>query len=149
MTPDRESKRRSRLHSAQRSRLWSVQAGALATLLFLAGCNNPGTLDGLPTFAVGSTSTMSALPNEIKADGVSTSVITVTLRDPDGRKMLEGGDVVSLATTRGVLGTIQDLNNGTYTASLTSATSQGTATITGAVNGSLITTGNVTVAFLP
>jgi hypothetical protein len=136
-------------HLGHRNRPFGVWAGALGTFLIVAACASPGTMDGLPTFAVGSTSTMAAIPTEIKADGISTSVITVTLRDPDGRPMYEGGDFVSLSTTRGVLGPVKDNGNGTYAATLTAGTSQGTATISGSVNGSLITTGNPTVAFLP
>lgn len=92
---------------------------------------------------------MQALPSEIKADGASTSTITVTLKDPDGIPMFWGGDFVDLATTRGTLSPVKDNGNGTYTATLTAETTTGTAVISGSVNGSKITTGDARIAFLP
>lgn len=123
----------------------------LGTLLVIAACGETGTTEQVPTFAVGSTSTMVALPTEIKADGVSQSTITVTLKDPDGIPMFRGGDFVDLSSSRGALSALVDNGNGTYTAKLTSETTTGTAVVTGSVNGSRITTGGgeVRIAFLP
>jgi len=91
------------------------------------------------SFAVGSaspaTSTITAAPTTITADGTSTSVVTVQLKDAFGNNLTAGGATVTLATTAGTLGNVTDNGNGTYTATLTSAAAPGTATITGKLGG--------------
>ena len=81
---------------------------------------------GLPGVASAATSTISAAPATIAAGG--TSAITVTLKDAAGKRVPAGGDVVTLATDLGALGTVTDNNDGTYSAAFTSAV-PGTATI--------------------
>jgi adhesin/invasin len=80
-------------------------------------------------------STIVASPTTIAADGISTSTITVQLRDAEGFALTSGGDDVTLSTTLGTLGAVRDVGNGSYTATLRSATTGGTARITGTVNG--------------
>lgn len=84
-------------------------------------------------------STIVASPTTIAANGISTSTITVQLRDADGFPLSSGGDDVTLSTTLGTLSSVRDVGNGTYTASLRSTTTGGTARITGTVNGAAIT----------
>jgi hypothetical protein len=64
---------------------------------------------------------------------VSTSTITVQLKDASGNNLIVGGDTVVLNTSSGTLGSVTDNSNGTYTAILTSDTITGTATISGTV----------------
>jgi adhesin/invasin len=85
-----------------------------------------------------SQSTIVASPTTIAADGISTSTVTVQLRDADGFPLSGGGDAVTLSTTLGTLSAIRDVGNGTYTATLRSTTTGGTARITGTVNGAPI-----------
>ena len=86
------------------------------------------------------TSTITANPITITADGVSTSTMTVQLKDSFGTNLTIGGDTVTIATDLGTLsGTVIDNGDGTYTETLTSAVTPGTATITGTVNASAIT----------
>lgn len=80
-------------------------------------------------------STIVASPTAIPADGSSTSTITVQLRDAEGFALSSGGDDVTLSTTLGTLSAVQDVGNGSYTATLRSTTAGGTARITGTVNG--------------
>jgi hypothetical protein len=80
------------------------------------------------------TSLITTSHGERVADGSSTAVITVQLRDARGDPMPSGGDAVQLLTTLGMLSSVTDVGDGTYTANLTSTTS-GTATVTGTVNG--------------
>ncbi|MEX2531365.1 MAG: invasin domain 3-containing protein [Gemmatimonadota bacterium] len=87
-------------------------------------------------------------PDTIIADGVSTSEITVLLRDQRGEPLLVGGHQVALNTTGGTLGSVTDEGNGTYTATLTSPKVVGTASITGTVDGDPIG-GTTTVQFNP
>ena len=101
---------------------WSTAAGATTPI---------GPADG-------ATSQITAAPTTITADGVSTSTITIQLVDADGNNLITGGDTVVLATTLGSLSAVVDNLNGTYTATLTSGLTLGTATISGTVNGNAI-----------
>jgi adhesin/invasin len=85
------------------------------------------------------TSLITAAPTEIVADGVTTSTITVQLKDINSNDLTSGGDTVALATDLGTMGSVTDNSDGTYTATLTSGISAGTATITGTVNAAAIT----------
>jgi len=81
-------------------------------------------------------SAISAAPDTLPADGQSVSIITVQANDDDGNPLGEGGDVVTLQTTLGSLGTtVTDNGDGTYTGVLTAPAGPGTATITGTLNG--------------
>ena len=92
------------------------------------------------------TSTITASPTSILADGTTTSTITVQLKDANGNNLTTSGGVVALTTTLGTLGAVTDNGDGTYTATLTSASTAGTATISGTLAGSAITD-TATVAF--
>ena len=81
-------------------------------------------------------STIVASSSSITADGSSTSTITVQLKDANGNNLASSGGTVVVSTTLGTLGTVTDNNNGTYTATLTSATTAGTATVSGTLGGS-------------
>ncbi|MEN1784306.1 MAG: Ig-like domain-containing protein [Bacteroidota bacterium] len=73
--------------------------------------------------------------NRIDADAISTSTITVQLKDYQGVNIGNGGETVVISTSSGTLSTTTDNGNGTYTATLTSATTPGTATLSFTVNG--------------
>ena len=92
-----------------------------------------------PGPASGATSQITASPTSIAANGTSTSTITVELRDASGTPLTSGGASVALSTTAGSLGAVTDNGDGTYTATLTSASTPGSATVSGTVNGSSIT----------
>jgi adhesin/invasin len=92
-----------------------------------------------PGAADGTTSLITAAPASIVADGVSTSTITVQLKDVNSNNLKSGGDTVALATDLGTMGPVTDNSDGSYTATLTSATTTGIATITGTVNAVAIT----------
>lgn len=98
--------------------------------------SQPLTLTYGPSLA---NSTLTASPTSILADGATTSTITVQLIDLNGHFVTKSGGAVVLSTTHGVLGAVTDNNNGTYTATLTSDTAAGTATISGTLVGSAIT----------
>ncbi|MGH7563977.1 MAG: invasin domain 3-containing protein [Gemmatimonadota bacterium] len=83
-------------------------------------------------------SRITADPTSIPADGSSTSTITVLLIDANGEPLTTGGDTVTLSTTLGTVGPVTDRGNGIYTATLTSITTPGAATVTGTVNGATI-----------
>jgi hypothetical protein len=87
-------------------------------------------------------STITASTTVILNDGVSTSTITVDLKDGFGNNITTGGDAVTLSitpTALGSLGSVTDNLDGTYSATLTSSTTAGTDNITGTVNSENIT----------
>ncbi len=98
--------------------------------------------------ASATTSTIVASPTSITADGTSTSSITVQAKDSNGNNLVTGGDTVTLSTNRGSIGAVTDNHNGTYSATLTSSTSAGTATVSGTMNGTAMTN-TATVTFTP
>jgi adhesin/invasin len=106
------------------------------------------TVTLIPGAADATTSLITAAPTSIVADGVTTSTITVQLKDAFSNNLISGGDTVTLATDLGSLGSVVDNSNGTYTVTLTSTTTTGTATITGTVNAVAITD-TATVTFIP
>jgi photosystem II stability/assembly factor-like uncharacterized protein len=113
---------------------------------YLMAVNSP---DGIHAWAVGfqailvrrpalastSLSTIIPVPASIKADGRSTSKITVQIKDTEGANSTSSAGTVTLQTTAGTIGPVTDLKNGTYTAVFTAPTTTGKATITGALDG--------------
>ena len=83
-------------------------------------------------------STVSASPTSISNNGVSSSTITVQVKDEFGSSFSNGGDTVVIATNLGTISSTTDNNDGTYTATLTSTTT-GTATVTATLNGANVT----------
>ncbi len=83
-------------------------------------------------------STITAGSSSIVANGLLRTTITVQLKDDAGVDLNRSGGVVNLSTTAGRLGGIVDVGNGTYTSVLTSAIMVGDATVTGTLNGELL-----------
>ena len=99
----------------------------------LAACSNP---DGSPAFATSPSLVLTADPDTIAADGTSTSRITAVVSG--------GNQVVRFETTKGTLsGTSAKAVNGVATVTLTSATTAGTAVVTG-ISGTARATVSVT-----
>jgi adhesin/invasin len=102
--------------------------------------------------AAPATSTISSNVTQINADNSSAAIITVRTKDQFGNTIATGGATVTLATTLGRWSTTNgtattaanDVGDGTYTATLTSAQS-GTATITGTIGGTAIAAPSVTI----
>ena len=85
------------------------------------------------------TSTVTASPAEIPADGVSVSLITVTPRDSSSA-LAGPGLVVTLETTAGTLiGAVQDHGDGTYSQQLQSSLDVTQAQVSATAGGVLIT----------
>src|SRR6266545_3693797 len=84
------------------------------------------------------TSTITPSAASIVADGATTSTITVQLEDANGNNLTASGGTVALATSRGTLSAVTNVGDGTYTATLTSGLTAGTAHITGTLNGSAL-----------
>jgi adhesin/invasin len=107
--------------------------------------NASGSFTVNPGIASTTTSTISANPTSIVANGISTSLITVQLKDAYGNNESASGGTVVISKTLGTISGTTDNANGTYTATLTSATSTGTSTISATLNAvSLTNTASVT-----
>ncbi len=100
----------------------------------------------IASIADATTSSITVVPGSITADGISTTIITVQLKDSTGANLVRGGDTVTLNATLGRLAAVIDNGDGTYNATLTSVTTSGTSVVTGSVNGGLISS-SVTVTF--
>ncbi|MBS1654481.1 MAG: hypothetical protein JSU05_06540, partial [Bacteroidetes bacterium] len=90
----------------------------------------------VPIAASAINSTISASQTTIMADGSSTTIITIQLKDVNGNNLTSSGGTVTVNTNAGTLGDVVDNNNGTYTVILTSTNTVTTATISYAINGS-------------
>ncbi|QIK63893.1 hypothetical protein G7068_12320 [Leucobacter viscericola] len=96
---------------------------------------------------VASTSTISASPVSVTADGVSTSTITVKTREGNNNAMLTGGANVVLTPDFGSLSNVVDRGDGTYSA-MWSSTTSGSATVKFSVNG-VTSPSKAQIMFLP
>ncbi|MFU8811861.1 MAG: invasin domain 3-containing protein [Balneolaceae bacterium] len=103
------------------------------------------------------TTTITAAPQQVPADGASTSTITVQLNDEYGNNLTTGGETITLTTDAGTLSngslsgetslTAMDQGDGRYTAILTASTTVETATVEALESASPIA--NTTVDFIP
>ena len=123
-----------------------VLSGHTVSITSIGNCsitvtNSSGSETGVSnTFIVSAgaadvtTSTISASPTTILNDGISTSAITVQLKDAFGNNRATSGGTVALSATDGSLSAVSDNTDGTYSATLTSSTSTVTSTITGTLD---------------
>ncbi|GGD40832.1 invasin domain 3-containing protein [Muriicola marianensis] len=116
----------------------SVQAGetiaGISTDFKGALRNDPpsvGAIEGLYTI----NSTITVTPDTLPADGSSTALVLVQLIDENNTPLATGGAVVDVTASLGTLSPVTDNGDGTYTATLTSPLTTGTATLTFTVNG--------------
>ena len=110
-------------------------------------CTNTPSISlcgAVPIAADPTKSTISANPTSIQANGTTTSTITIQLKDSSNNNLTTTGGTVAVTTTAGTLGTVVDNNNGTYTVTLTSAVTAGTATLGFSINGTTATGSNST-----
>jgi adhesin/invasin len=75
-------------------------------------------------------STLTSSANTVVADGSSTVLMTLTLRDALGNQVTSGGETISFSSNLGTfIGSISDVGNGTYTQTLLTGTVTGTAVV--------------------
>ena len=116
----------------------TLTAGAIAGTATITGILNgqamseTATVDFEPGPANLATSTITADPTSIPADGTSTSTITVQLKDQYGNNLTTGGDTVTISADIGsLIDIVTDNGDGTYTETLMSSDSVVTATVSG------------------
>ncbi len=104
-----------------------------------------GLTNGTSSYTIGAgsasttTSTLSASPNSIVANGSSTSAITVQLKDAAGNNLTGSGGTVALSLAGpGSLSAVTDNGDGTYSATLTSPITVGSATVSGTLNAAAL-----------
>jgi adhesin/invasin len=118
-----------------------TKAGAYAVV---AGVSVNGTavqLSGSPAIAVmvpgpasGSASSMNLSKTTVTAGGADAAIVTVIVSDQFGNPVGAGGDLVTVETTFGVVGAVNDVGAGVYSTTLT-AYGPGTAEVNFTVNG--------------
>ncbi|MEE9326609.1 MAG: invasin domain 3-containing protein [Cocleimonas sp.] len=99
----------------------------------------------VPGAASTATSTVTATPTSVTANGTTTSTITLHAIDATANNLIIGGDtVVFTSTGNASLNTVLDNDDGTYTATITN-TSVEQVTVSATLNGVAVTdTANVT-----
>ena len=123
-----------------------TSANATETVTFLEGAPDANQ----------SSFTLSA--NQIVADGTSTAEIRIEVKDSAGNAVTSGNDLVVVSTNLGTINDASDNGDGTYrlahagggiyTATLTSGTQTGTATITANLNNAPLSADNPEVEFV-
>ena len=84
------------------------------------------------------TSTITASPISVLADGIALSTVTVQAKDSSGNDLPYGGEAVVLSSDLGTLSAVTDNGDGTYEGTITSTTA-GIASITGTIDSAAIT----------
>lgn len=100
-----------------------------------SGTPNISICGYVPVAASAITSVISVAQSLITANGISTTTITIRLKDASGTNLTTSGGTITLTSSAGTLGTVVDNNDGTYTVILTSTSSPATALIGFAING--------------
>jgi len=109
---------------------------------------SPTSVTFLPGLVSAANTTISLSTNAVTADGSSSSIITVQAKDAQGNNLISSGGAVILAenSATAVLSPVTNLNNGTYTATITNTTAEDVL-ISGTIDGNPITSGNQTITF--
>jgi Invasin, domain 3 len=95
------------------------------------------TVAGIPSTTA---SSVTAGAQSIPANGTSTVVITVQLRDAAGTALQASGGTLTMSTSKGTLSAVTDSANGRYIATLRSTFGGAqTATVTASLGGSALT----------
>ncbi len=120
-----------------------------ATITATAGTATNNTTVNVTLAASTVKSTIGASASSITANGAATSTITVQLKDASGTNLTASGGTVTMTLTgTGSLGTVTNHNDGTYTATLTAPTALGSGSVSAALNGTAITSGDPQVQYV-
>ena len=111
---------------------------------------SPASVTFLPGPASATNTTISSSHSSVTTDGIATSTLTVQAKDAQGNNLISSGGTVTLAdnSTTAILSGVTDLNNGTYTATISNTAAE-TVTISGTIAGNTISSGNPTITFTP
>jgi len=113
-------------------------AGPITISASAGGLTASTSFEIVPGAAAASTTTISAAPSSVAADGSSISTITVRAKDASGNTLKSSGGPVTLSASAGTLSAVTDNNDGTYAATLRSSSFPGQAVIGGTIAGGAI-----------
>jgi len=125
-----------------------ISASSFINTFNCSGTPSLSICGSVPVAASLITSTISATPRSILANGSSTSAITVQLKQSNGTNLTTTGGAVIINSTKGTISSVTDNNDGTYSAILTSSTFVETANLSYTLNGSA-GTNSTSVSFTP
>jgi adhesin/invasin len=126
--------------------LTSLTAGNSSVTASLNGITKSVTVSFVAGSADESRSSLTANPVSIVADGQTTSLVTLVLKDANNNPVT--GETVAFSTSLGTVSNATETTPGTYTATLTSATAAGTATVTATAGGNALSGLSATVDFV-
>jgi hypothetical protein len=107
-----------------------------------------GTVMTTPGAVSLTTSTVTASPNALDANGTAVSTVTIQLKDANGNNVTSSAGPVTVSRTgTGTLSAATDHANGSYTATLTAPSSVGSAVVSAMLSGSALTS-TATVNFV-
>ncbi len=134
-------------------------AGTNYTLTFAASgltSATSGNVQVTPGTADATQSTLTPTSASITANGTATQVLTVKAYDSSGNALTSGGATVTITrqSGSGSIGTVTDLGNGSYTATVTAPTSVGNGVFVATLNGGAVKSGSAgqtqaTVSYVP
>ncbi|NIH54023.1 Ig-like domain-containing protein [Lysinibacter cavernae] len=104
------------------AQLGAEQIGESAVLSFVAGA------------ASANSSTITATPEFVQANGSHKAVVTVAVFDAKGNAVVDQGDIVAIRSSHGTISAVTQLPNGSYQATVTSTTA-GDAEFTFSIDG--------------
>ena len=108
---------------------------------------NADTTQATITYVVGTAdaarSTLTPTSASITANGSSTQVLTVTAKDVNGNNLGAGGDTVTITRSSGAgaIGSVTNVGNGTYTATVTSPVATGSGVFVATLNTAEVRSG--------
>ncbi len=107
------------------------------------GSQTTATITYIPGAADATQSTLTPTSATIAADGVATQVLTVQAKDANGNNLTTGGSTVTITQQSGTgsIGSVTDVGNGTYTATVLSAASNGSGVFVATLGGSDVKSG--------
>ncbi len=129
-----------------------VITGASVPTFDCSGTPTVWVCGSVPVAGNDTNSVISASPNNIIADGLATTTITLQLKTSNSQgdtNLTTTGGLVTMSATHGTLGAVTDHNNGTYTATLTSSVTATPAIISFTLVGATDVLNTCTVNFTP
>ena len=108
-----------------------------------AGSQTQATVSYVAGAADAAQSTLAPTSASLTADGSSNLVLTVTAKDANGNVLTGGGATVTITRQSGTgsVGSVTDVGNGTYTATVTAPTSTGSGVFVATLGGQPVKSG--------
>jgi len=107
------------------------------------GSQTQSTITYSPGTADATQSTLTPATASITANGTTTQILTVQAKDVNGNNLTTGGSTVTITkqSGTGTIGSLSDIGNGTYTATVTAPTSTGIGLFVSTLGGAPVKSG--------